>query len=1278
MLPTDFIERIKEANDIVEVISERLSLTRHGANYIGVCPFHADRSPSLTVSPTRQMYKCFACGEGGDVIKFVERHDSLTFFEACQWLARRAHIEMPSQTALTDDERQRIREREALVVKTSHEQTDFTQAIGCQAFIDYLAERGIKPETAAKFGLGYAENGFFRGRITYPFYSLSGIVIGHTGRATAWNKESNFPKYKNSAESDLFHKDSVLFGIHQAKRAIAEANSVYLVEGQNDVISMHQSGIENVVCGSGTAFSERQARLLRRFCANVVLMYDGDSAGEKATLKTIRVLLAEGLSVKVVTLPEGEDPDTYARYCATDTDLSVRLYNLQRSWFTYVQKIYPFVADSDQYAANVRAICEFVATVPDELKRRQLIEELGEKYHIGEKELKRLIKPAPKTDTWQDGFYGLDEAKELLDDDTHRGTLTFDEQHFIECVDDEPIIFYKGKAKKHALQLLRQTFNEFVVDAVDMQFDLDEDPRLQVLTAMHREGFKIIVEAENEDNELRTHYFTDWYVKGYADYSATLDSSSKSECVRRCIDVIAYTEATMRTMNASTYASLLGLKMTAYNDLLKPILISRRDKAELEKQRGTLESNIYDFDPNELPAYVTENETIAKVFQSYGFYPLLKRESKQPCAYMFKNDKGNGYTRVSDFYMTPLLHIYSNEDVNNKRVIQLSHIHFGDKYVEWPSSILANLNEVNKKLINAGAYNYTGTLLQFKTIWQDMSYNFTKCTELKTFGQQPEGFWAFTNAIYHKVDGVSRIDYVNELGVTTHDGTNFYSPAFSKIFLDERRDIDQYEQDRYFIYKEVPDDKRIDFAEWARLMNEVYKINDNGKFAVLFDILTCFRDFIYEQKKFFTTLFFIGPTGSGKSQIAYSMRSLFMSPDAPVFNLNSGTDAAFFMTLERNRNVLAIMEEYNDANISQAKFQGLKSAILDGEGKIKVKDMATKQLDSSKINAVPLPLGQEAPQQDDGSLANRSILCDVPYKPKGEFSPEEVAIFDNLKEHERIGLSNVLIEILDIRPIVKKHFIEIFNEELKKIKENVNANITNTEGLTRVTNSVTMLVTMARLIEKYTSLRLPFTYSEFFQLGCDKIVKQMATISVVNKLSNYFSAIGFLITQGSIVIGRELKVSTMKLGELKVKRSGNKIETVKLPDADTKLLFLHFESIYPLYERVAGKSALSQQSLRAYFESHAAYIGQSKSTRFAWKEKRDEPHEITDADGTKKYIPAQVMKAMQNISSAYVFNYNTLVELADVDFERIDNAPSQQEDDTPPSPTDDNDNELPF
>ena len=164
----------------------------------------------------------------------------------------------------------------------------------------------------------------------------------------------------------------------------------------------------------------------------------------------------------------------------------------------------------------------------------------------------------------------------------------------------------------------------------------------------------------------------------------------------------------------------------------------------------------------------------------------------------------------------------------------------------------------------------------------------------------------------------------------------YYSPAFSEIYKDEREENDRYKMERYFVYKEPQENQRIDFADWARQMDSVYKVNDNGKWAIMLTMMACFRDYIFSQRRFFTTLFFIGPTGSGKSQLAESMRSMFMVPEAPVFNLNFGSDASFFIVLESYRNVISIMEEYNDSTISQTKFQGLKAAVFDGEGKTKV------------------------------------------------------------------------------------------------------------------------------------------------------------------------------------------------------------------------------------------------------------------------------------------------------------------------------------------------------
>ncbi|MDR2765654.1 MAG: DNA primase, partial [Tannerella sp.] len=378
------------------------------------------------------------------------------------------------------------------------------------------------------------------------------------------------------------------------------------------------------------------------------------------------------------------------------------------------------------------------------------------------------------------------------------------------------------------------------------------------------------------------------------------------------------------------------------------------------------------------------------------------------------------------------------------------------------------------------------------------------------------------------------------------------------------------------------------------------------------------------------------------------------------FNLNTGTDAAFFMILERLRNIVVVMEEYNDNTISAVKFQGIKSATLDGEGKIKVKDVASKTMDSSKINAIPLLLGQEAAQQDDGALSNRCILCEVPYKPKGEFTEEETALFEKLKAHERTGLCNVFIEILKLRPLIKKHFLNMLPEETKKLKEAIKLNVVNTEGLTRILNAVALMTSICRFMEEHVpQLKLPFGYEEFFQIACAKVLKQMEMISSSNKLATYFNTISFLLNQGTLKIGRELKV--IAPGRITRLVSGHVTEDITLTPPETKVLFLNYETIYNAYQKSIGdKDALSRSSLRSYFASNQSYLGFCRSTLFKWQVVKQVPRSPIDR-GYEDNAMRQVVEWEKNNTSAYMFNYDKLKDLMNIDFERSDMPEATEE-----------------
>ena len=345
------VDRIKESANIVEVVSEFVTLKKSGANYKGLCPFHNERTPSFYVSPARGTCHCFGCGKGGNAVTFLMEHEQMTYVEALRWLASKYHIEI-QERALTPEEQKEQSERESMFIVNEWAASYFEELLhkdseGMALGQQYLRSRGFRDDIIRKFRLGYSlqdryalprrarKEGYkddyllktglcystdqgqlidrYAGRVIFPWMGLSGKVVGFTARLLDSRTKGVNMKYVNSPESDIYHKAHLLYGIYQAKKAIAKADCVYLVEGQADVLSLFQAGIENVVAGSGTALSIQQIQMLRRLTPNIILIYDDDEAGLHAALKGTDMLLGEGMNLKVLLLPDGEDPDSFAR-----------------------------------------------------------------------------------------------------------------------------------------------------------------------------------------------------------------------------------------------------------------------------------------------------------------------------------------------------------------------------------------------------------------------------------------------------------------------------------------------------------------------------------------------------------------------------------------------------------------------------------------------------------------------------------------------------------------------------------------------------------------------------------------------------------------------------------------------------------------------------------------------------------------------------------------------------------------------------------------------------
>jgi len=410
------------ASNIVEVVSDFVSLRKTGTSYKGLCPFHDDRTPSFSVSPVKGVYKCFSCGAAGNAVKFIMEHEQMTYPEALKWLANKYHIEV-HERELTNEEKQQENERESMFLVNEWAAKYFNDILhndvdGMAIGMQYFRSRGFRDDIIRKFQLGFClssrhafadaalkagfqrdfliktglcferENGElidrFNGRVMFPWVSVSGKVTAFGGRLLDSRTKGVSQKYVNSPDSVIYHKERELYGIFQAKKAIAKHDLVYMVEGYTDVVSMHQCGIENVVANSGTALSVHQIRLLHRFTPNIVLLYDGDEAGQHAALRGTDMLLAEGMNVKVLLLPDGKDPDEFARSYSAE-DFRKYIEDNQTDFIVFkINVLLKGVTDPIKRSEAVGSIVQSISVIKDPILRDTYLKECSNRTNMKE------------------------------------------------------------------------------------------------------------------------------------------------------------------------------------------------------------------------------------------------------------------------------------------------------------------------------------------------------------------------------------------------------------------------------------------------------------------------------------------------------------------------------------------------------------------------------------------------------------------------------------------------------------------------------------------------------------------------------------------------------------------------------------------------------------------------------------------------------------------------------------------------------------------------------
>jgi DNA primase len=461
-LTRETIDQIQQSIDVVEVIGDFVTLKRKGHYYSGCCPFHNEKTPSFTVTPSKGIYKCFGCGKGGDAIQFIMEHEGASYVEAMAYMAKKYNIEIKEEE-LSEEQNVEQSEKDSMLVVTNYASQYYVDQLwnsedGKSIGLSYFKERGFRDETIKKFELGFSHDqwdGFtkdavgkgyktefltktglsierdnandstekkffdrFRGRVMFPIHNVAGRVIAFGARILKTDKTK--AKYLNSTESVVYHKSKVLYGLYQAKQAIRKEEECLLVEGYTDVVSLHQSGVENVVASSGTSLTEDQIKLIKRYTPNITILYDGDSAGIKAALRGVDLILQQDMNVSIVVFPEGEDPDSYVQKIGP-TAFKEYIKNTKRDFISFKTAISLKEVGSDpiKRAEVIKDIVESIAKVPDAIKRSVFFREcsklleIDEQILISEYNKKAIQKGQQEAKKWENDRNAFSQVPEL-------------------------------------------------------------------------------------------------------------------------------------------------------------------------------------------------------------------------------------------------------------------------------------------------------------------------------------------------------------------------------------------------------------------------------------------------------------------------------------------------------------------------------------------------------------------------------------------------------------------------------------------------------------------------------------------------------------------------------------------------------------------------------------------------------------------------------------------------------------------------------------------------
>ena len=624
MIDQQTINQIFETADIVEVISDFVTLKKSGANYKGLSPFSNEKTPSFMVSPAKGIFKDFSSGKGGNVVGFLMEHEKLSYPEALRYLAGKYNIAV-EEKELTVEEIQQKNERESLLAVTAFAQKYYTRQLdseeGKAIGLSYFHNRGFRDDIISKFQLGYSPeertaftkeaglNGYkqiylvktglsieredyvfdrFAGRVIFPIHALSGSVIGFGGRTLKSDK--NLAKYLNSPESDIYHKSRVLYGLFQAKKTIVSRERCFLVEGYTDVIAMHQAGIDNVVASSGTALTTEQIRLIKRFTENITILFDGDEAGIKASFRGIDMILEEGMNVKVVMLPEGEDPDSYARLHSSSEFLDF-IESSEKDFISFKTELLLADVQHDpiKRAQLITDIVKSVAVIPDGIMRSVFLKDcsllLGVEEQVLYTEVNKIRQRKQEQKWKREQTFRRDPAEAPRITIPQQPVVPGFVENVYSEVEEREIIYFLLKFGNQLLHLSgEENLQISVAEYITREIQNDE---LEFNNLVYKQVFENVKDLIERGDEVAERYFV------YHDHAAVRELAvdiftSRYELSKVWKRKEAYVELPGENLGYEVPKSLLSYKMTVVEKALSQL---RKDLASAEKKNDLEELN---------------------------------------------------------------------------------------------------------------------------------------------------------------------------------------------------------------------------------------------------------------------------------------------------------------------------------------------------------------------------------------------------------------------------------------------------------------------------------------------------------------------------------------------------------------------------------------------------------------------------------------------------------------------------------------------------------------